>query len=60
MRDAEHGRLSVDQALIPNKAQMNLAWPTESLLLNHLTLPFLTISIASIPCKVFQAVQNEP
>ncbi len=40
----------VDYAAMPNKAQTNFDWPTESLLANRLTLPFLTISIASIPC----------
>jgi hypothetical protein len=52
--------LGVDYAATPNNAQMNFAWPTESLLANRLTLPFLTISIASIPCNVLHAVQNEP
>jgi hypothetical protein len=52
--------LGVDYAGMPNNAQMNFAWPTESLLANRLTLPFLTISIASIPCNVLHAVQNEP
>ena len=52
--------LGVHYAAMPNNAQMNFAWPTESFLATRLTLPFLTISIASIPCKVFHAVQNEP
>ena len=35
--------LGVDYVAMPNNAQMNFAWPTESLLTNRLTLSFLTI-----------------
>jgi len=43
-----------------NKLLMNCAWPTGSPLAIHLTLPFLTMSIASIPRKVRHAVASEP
>jgi hypothetical protein len=43
-----------------NNLPMNFAWAMGSLLASHLTLPFLTMSIASIPRKVRHAVGSEP
>jgi hypothetical protein len=49
---------SVDYAA--NNALMNFARPAGSPLATHLTLPFLIMSIASIPRNVRHAVASEP
>jgi hypothetical protein len=48
-----------DQAAMPNKLLTNITWPITSPFATHLALPFLTISIASIPRKVRHAVSSE-
>jgi hypothetical protein len=45
---------------MPNRLLMNFAWPTTSRFATHRALPFLTISVASIPRMVRHAVGNEP
>lgn len=47
----KHRSESVERTIyqvVPNNSRVNLAWPTESPFSSHLTLPFLTMSIASI------------
>ncbi len=53
-------RCRVDYAAMPNSSAMKCAWPTASPLASHLTLPFRIMATASIPCKVRQALWNEP
>ncbi len=47
-------------AAIPNSSAMKCACPIASPSANHRTLPLLIMCIASIPCKVRQALWNEP
>src|SRR5262249_11524807 len=47
-------------ATIPNSSAMKVACAITSSFATHLTLPFRIIYSASIPCKVRQAVKNEP
>ena len=49
-----------DYAATPNNLLTNFAYPTTSSFATHLALPFLTISIASIPRRILQAVCKEP
>ena len=51
---------NVNYAAIPNNFPMNFACPAGSSVATHLTLPFLTIAIASIPRKFRHAVHIEP
>ena len=45
---------------IPNSLSMNLACPAISDFPTHLTLPLRIMCTASIPCKVRQALRNQP
>jgi hypothetical protein len=45
---------------MPNKPLMKFTWPTTLPLATHFALPFLNISIASIPRKMRHAVGSEP
>jgi hypothetical protein len=45
---------------MPNKLLMKFTWPATLPLATHFALPFLNISIASIPRKVRHAVGSEP
>jgi len=45
---------------MPNSSAMKVACAIASAFATHLTLPFRIICTASIPCKVRQAVKNEP
>ena len=45
---------------MPNSSAMKVACAIAFSFATHLTLPFRIICTASIPCKVRQAVKNEP
>src|SRR5262245_1195550 len=45
---------------MPNSSAMKVACAIESYFATHLNLPFRITCTASIPCKVRQAVNNEP
>jgi hypothetical protein len=44
----------------PNRLSMNLVWPTVSFFATRLTRPLRIIWIASMPCRVCQALGKEP
>jgi len=45
---------------MPNSSAMKVACAIASSFATHLTLPFRIMCSASIPCKVREAVKNEP
>jgi hypothetical protein len=59
-KSTKDGQLTVDYAAIPNSFSTNFICAIVSPFATRLALPFLIISIASIPRSVRQAVGNEP